>query len=198
MIRLICRHTVEEVILTRAEAKMRLTNAVIGSQEEAAEGKNKITAADITNMITCGLRQISNNVNDHLKHENNQEISDQVFTRLIGDTDDSGYWLPFTPQADANNGDLSNAVQEGTSIYYYEGTDYKGNYKPNDADLAAMAAIVESAKDTLAKPIPPAATFDDDESKERELKRQEHLAEQRQKRRDAAVQKQQRLWLENS
>uniref|UniRef100_A0A914XHV2 Uncharacterized protein n=1 Tax=Plectus sambesii TaxID=2011161 RepID=A0A914XHV2_9BILA len=150
IIRLIARDTVEEIIQARALGKIHLTNAVIGTA--SADGsETKLTATEITEMITAGLSRLTTD-------ENSAEarFTNEILINILGGTDDNGCWLPAKDVSPIEEEDgAGEKVESSTqkepvgSMYFFEGKDYKADAA---ADETALKAILETAKKNVTAP----------------------------------------------
>ncbi|KAH3882424.1 hypothetical protein DPMN_006363 [Dreissena polymorpha] len=144
IIRLVSKNTVEEIILNRAEEKLKLTSTVIkegefslGAGKQALFTDNKVKLLDI---LKYGV--------DELFGEGGNEEVKLDLKAILGPTS-SGEWQPeegpTSQEEEEDEGILEDAPQ---SMYVFEGTDYKIQ-EPSDADKDAFERLIETGKEEL-------------------------------------------------
>ncbi|XP_064600679.1 chromodomain-helicase-DNA-binding protein 1-like [Liolophura sinensis] len=142
MIRLIGRSTVEEIILRRAEAKLKLTNSVIeGGQFSLGDTKESIIADDsfqLQDILKYGL--------DKLFEEGENSEEDVNFHKILGGSV-NGEWQLEEVEEDATIDDDKGTEGGPQSMYIFEGTDYSKG--PSTEDKSMFDKIMEAEKTAL-------------------------------------------------
>ncbi|KAL4225128.1 Chromodomain-helicase-DNA-binding protein 1-like [Mactra antiquata] len=147
IIRLIGHNTVEEIILKRAEDKLKLTSAVIkegefslGANKQALFADDKVKLQDI---LKYGVDELLSG-----KHDDDDYQIDFKF--VLGPTI-NGEWQPDEDdESQGDTGAVSSAEDEGVmddapqSMYVFEGTDY--SKQPTAADVKAFEELLETQK----------------------------------------------------
>ncbi|PVD33729.1 hypothetical protein C0Q70_04989 [Pomacea canaliculata] len=142
VIRLIGKNTVEQIILNRAEEKLKLTDKVIESGEFSAAGMSVSKPAFVKN---------SKQLQDILKFGVEKLLSDDTpdenieFSRILGPTV-NGEW-----QTTEDTGIIQDAEEEKSSkeeapknIYMFEGHDY--SKETSAGDIEAFEALIKLEK----------------------------------------------------
>ena len=146
IIRLVTKHTVEDIILKRANHKLQLTQAVIDEGHfNLQTGEKRETLAQ---MLKFGL-------NEALFGDVSQTHTEEELTALLGTTEE-GAWSPIIegpPPSGAGEGashtlgSLSAENGQGTkdepdSIYVYMGKDYKASVVNDSVDQQALDRLL--------------------------------------------------------
>lgn len=189
VIRLISKNTVEEIILRRAEEKLKLTSAVIkegefslGATKQGLFTDDKVKLQDI---LKYGA--------DELLSGNHGDDLDLDFKDILGPTVD-GEWQPEETEVDEpeDEGIMEDAPQ---SMYMFEGTDYSKeptaeDQKAFDEMLAAEKALQLKVEDrptrTKRQPTILMGGLPDVLRKPRKKLTPEELEERKKKRKEAA------------
>ncbi|XP_033752107.1 chromodomain-helicase-DNA-binding protein 1-like [Pecten maximus] len=139
IMRLIATNTVEEIILRRAEDKLRLTEKVI------EEGQFTLGAKSLITNDKVGLQDILKFGVDSLLNEEDADEPDIDFTKILGPSI-NGEWQPDEePEAKASQ---SVEMEEGpSSMYEFEGTDY--SKEPTADDIKAFEQLLAVQKQVL-------------------------------------------------
>ena len=130
VIRLISKHTIDEIMLKRAEQKLQLTKRVIVEGDFSSFDIENEDSKTISDMIVFGL-------NDLLNDECDGDNSD--IKNVLGETDADGRWLLKHSTDDTRNFNLG---QEGSDYYEFEGVNYRGAKKE---DIKAFEDIIDDA-----------------------------------------------------
>ncbi|GFR78435.1 chromodomain-helicase-DNA-binding protein 1-like [Elysia marginata] len=151
IIRLIGRNTVEEIILRRAEEKLKLTEKVIESGQFSTPSTSK---QSILGQDTAQLQDILKfGVDELLAEARADELLD--FEAILGESRD-GQWVSEDRAEDKqesreklpDKGDNEEEDDNGTqiqSMYMFEGTDY--SKEPSTADLKAFDQLIQAEKE---------------------------------------------------
>jgi len=128
VIRLVSKNTVEEIILKRAEDKLKLTQMVIeGGQFSNLQSIGE-TSDKIADILKFGLE-------DLLKDSNSAEIEEDFYSLLGGTV--NGVWLLEETEIEAKENE-DKAAEE--SMYVFEGHDY--SKEPSDKDKSAFDELI--------------------------------------------------------
>jgi len=131
VIRLVSKNTVEEIILKRAEDKLKLTQMVIeGGQFSNLQSIGE-TSDKIADILKFGLE-------DLLKDSNSAEIEEDFYSLLGGTV--NGVWLLEETEIEAKENE-DKAAEE--SMYVFEGHDY--SKEPSDKDKSAFDELIAEA-----------------------------------------------------
>ncbi|XP_076113824.1 chromodomain-helicase-DNA-binding protein 1-like isoform X3 [Mytilus galloprovincialis] len=147
IVRLIGKNTVEEIILKRAEDKLKLTEKVIEEGEfSLGLSKQKLFTDDkvkLTDILKFG-------VEDLLKDDDSSEL-DLDFTELLGPTVGGEWQVKEEDIEDKKEADQSDEEmhddQGPQSMYVFEGTDY--SKEPSTADQKAFEELIEASRVVL-------------------------------------------------
>ncbi|KAK6180019.1 hypothetical protein SNE40_012242 [Patella caerulea] len=138
IIRLIGRHSVEEIILKRAEDKLKLTEKVIESGQFAL-GKQPLFASnksELQDVLRFGAEKLLSD----------EEDKEDDFRKILGPTLE-GEWT-LDENKDVESLDVDEEVEEGPqSMYMFEGTDYSN--EPTAEDRKAFDALIEAERKIL-------------------------------------------------
>ncbi|KAK3736329.1 hypothetical protein QZH41_020800 [Actinostola sp. cb2023] len=130
IIRLVARNTVEEIILKRADEKLKLTNSVLegGQFSSVSQGLNHIadTNVQLANILKFGL--------DKLFDSEENPVTDKDFERILGKSS-RGEWV-VEDDKKQEQGEVGNEASEAEadSMYVYEGRDYSKETSDRDKD----------------------------------------------------------------
>lgn len=152
VIRLVAKHTVEEVIYRRAIKKLRMTNQVLGSNE--SEGKN-LTVVEISEMIGYGLGKLyEKNSKNQLKYWTNRELEE-----IIGHST-NGIW-----ETEDSYGDLSHSNTEKNSSCFqfdnrgevldwhvFEGHNYREHHYHENVKALQELLDIKKSNDAIVLP----------------------------------------------
>ncbi|XP_060086323.1 chromodomain-helicase-DNA-binding protein 1-like [Ylistrum balloti] len=143
VMRLIGSNTVEEIILRRAEDKLRLTEKVIEEGQFTLGAKSLITSDQV------GLQDILKFGVDSLLNEDETDELDVDFTKILGPSI-NGEWQPDEePETKPNK---SMEIEEGpSSMYEFEGTDY--SKEPTAEDIKAFEKLLAVEKEVMEEDI---------------------------------------------
>ncbi|KAH8874449.1 Chromodomain-helicase-DNA-binding protein 1-like [Schistosoma japonicum] len=112
IIRLVCRNTIEEAILFRAENKLKLAARVLNATDFKRQQENNddkpFTFDELNNVLKFGLAKLlnitenngdnNNDVNNKNSTENKMDYIKPNFVQMLGETDQTtGQWLPIPP-----------------------------------------------------------------------------------------------------
>ncbi|WAR03360.1 CHD1L-like protein [Mya arenaria] len=152
IIRLTGRHTVEEIILKRAEEKLKLSTAVIkegefslGADKTALFTDDKVKLLDI---LKYGVDELFGD-GDEDRDGGDGADSELDFRKILGPTAD-GEWQLEEEETGASGDGEGDEEDEGIledapqSMYMFEGTDY--SKEPTAADKAAFDKMLEAEK----------------------------------------------------
>ncbi|KAK4468789.1 hypothetical protein MN116_007960 [Schistosoma mekongi] len=109
IIRLVCRNTIEEAILFRAENKLKLAARVLNATDSKRQQENKddkpFTFDELNNVLKFGLAKLlSNDVNNKNITESEMDNIKPNFVQILGETDKTtGQWLPIPPSTMNDN-----------------------------------------------------------------------------------------------
>ncbi|XP_077976946.1 chromodomain-helicase-DNA-binding protein 1-like [Glandiceps talaboti] len=147
IIRLVGKDTVEEIILKRADAKLKLTNTVIeGGQFSLGATGQAESPQSISDMLKFGL--------DKLFDNEESTITENDLRKILGASVD-GEWQ-LDEDVVAMETDKDEEKEKDAHMYMFEGKDYS-NQEPSTADQKAfdelLAAELESQKKTLTQPM---------------------------------------------
>lgn len=139
IVRLIGTNTVEEIILRRAEDKLRLTEKVI------EEGQFTLGAKSLITTDKVGLQDILKFGVDSLLNEEDNDEPEIDFTKILGPSI-NGEWQPDEePEAKASS---SMDLEVGpASMYEFEGTDY--SKEPTADDIKAFEQLLAVEQEIL-------------------------------------------------
>ncbi|KAK0060448.1 chromodomain-helicase-DNA-binding protein 1-like isoform X1 [Biomphalaria pfeifferi] len=140
VIRLIGRNTVEEIILRRAEAKLKLTEKVIKNRAFAAKSEDTTlshNAEELQEILKFGL----DNLNIEDKYD---ETID--FEAILGHSHNGSWVVPVKKESEADDKKSETKESETTaqSMYVFEGTDY--SKVPSAADIKAFEQLLLEAE----------------------------------------------------
>ncbi|KAL3317508.1 Chromodomain-helicase-DNA-binding protein 1-like [Cichlidogyrus casuarinus] len=114
IIRLVCRDSIDEVILRRAQAKMKLTDKILGSLQHSSND----TRDTMQELLKFGLKSIL--------EEPNQTELESNFEEILGETVDGQWTLPKSLHGSKDNWiDLTSQT-------------FAANYAPQDLEKAAQ------------------------------------------------------------
>ncbi|EDV22607.1 uncharacterized protein TRIADDRAFT_28849 [Trichoplax adhaerens] len=141
IIRFVAQSTVEEIILKRAEAKLKLTDAVIEGGHVSyslaiLNSLSTISVFQLLSIIKFGLSKI-------LESEDST-IEDQDIESLIGSSVDSK-WVVKDSDNETKVEFIAETQNEKPpeSMYHYEGHDY--SKEPSQADISAFDSVLVKA-----------------------------------------------------
>ncbi|KAK3804046.1 hypothetical protein RRG08_003214 [Elysia crispata] len=217
IIRLIGRNTVEEIILRRADEKLKLTEKVIESGQFSTPSMSR---QSILGQDTAQLQDILKfGVDELLAEARADELLD--FESILGASRDGQWVEEKAAEIEEEQKDEDSQIQ---SMYMFEGTDY--SKEPSAADLKAFDELIKAEKDiaeakttgertlrragtsiTSLLPLPgrkPKKPLTPEELEERRKKREEAEAkrakqaeQQKLLRAQALKKKREQLWSEN-
>ncbi|CAF1178368.1 unnamed protein product, partial [Didymodactylos carnosus] len=137
ILRLICRNSFEEVILRRAELKLKLSKTIMENNELASSLNTIIdTNTHLTDALKIGI--------DKLLDETNQMDYKTVdFNKLIGKTDHKGRWLDLEVENEEKKEPIVENVNEiGDDLYLFEGVDYRRHITGDDDDQKVFNSLI--------------------------------------------------------
>ncbi|KAL5006528.1 hypothetical protein ScPMuIL_015334 [Solemya velum] len=146
VIRLIGRNTVEEIVLRRAENKLKLTEKVIEEGQFSLEKSKQSLITDdkvkLQDILKFGV--------DNLLSEDQDEDKELDLFKILGKSVD-GEWQP--EEAEMNDVDDSEKGEEESSqnMYVFEGTDY--SKEPSSADVKAFDELVAAEKTIMEEKV---------------------------------------------
>lgn len=152
IIRLIGRSTVEEIILKRAEAKLKLTETVIeGDQFSQGASSSKVDASSIAN---TQLQDILKFGVDKLLENDDSSIESVDFDSILGPTE-NGEWTDIKDKETVASlasetmliEDIDEEDEDKSNMYKYEGTDY--SLQPSAADKKAIDELIQTHKKVI-------------------------------------------------
>ncbi|XP_041366763.1 chromodomain-helicase-DNA-binding protein 1-like [Gigantopelta aegis] len=136
VIRLVGRNSVEEIILKRAEEKLKLTGKVIEGGQFGAGNKTQLFASNKTQLQDI----LKFGVENLLKEEDDSDV-DVDFTKMLGSSVD-GQWQVVETQ-DEEQETEAERDENGSipqSMYVFEGTDY--SKETSAADRTAFEELI--------------------------------------------------------
>ena len=145
VIRLIAQRTIEEIILRRAAAKLKLTDDVIEGGQFSLGTDNSSSDTDYSDIK---LQDILKFGIDNLLSEDDNTAESLNFVNLLGVTENSA-WSSEGPISDVNASaslDMDVSADTEGSMYVFEGHDYK--FKLNSKDEAAFDKLVNAEEMT--------------------------------------------------
>ncbi|CAH8623309.1 unnamed protein product [Schistosoma haematobium] len=152
IIRLVCRHTVEEAILSRAETKLKLATRVLNTTDlKNLENKTDkpFTFDELNNVLKFGLAKLLKTTDNDVG--NNDEDDKKVnlnFTQILGETDhETGHWLPVPPST-INNGTLEEQINSCGWVLL---TNEPFHCEPSEADQEAVKKLQQDYELTKSK-----------------------------------------------
>ncbi|CAF5179505.1 unnamed protein product, partial [Rotaria magnacalcarata] len=130
IIRLVCQNSFEEVILRRAEVKLKLSKTIM-ENGELASGLNTVieTKTQLQDVLRIGI--------DKLLDETAQMDYTKIdFNDILGETDKNGHWLALAENKENEDKELlPSGSTSDDSMYVFEGVDYRDAAKKPDIDL---------------------------------------------------------------
>ncbi|ESP00822.1 hypothetical protein LOTGIDRAFT_238503 [Lottia gigantea] len=142
IIRLIGRHSVEEIILKRAEDKLKLTEKVIESGQFAL-GNQRLFASnrsELQDVLKFGAEKLFN--------EDNDDDNEDDFKKILGPTVDGQWTLNEEDDDDEKIESISDDNNIAPqSMYMFEGTDYSN--EPSAEDKKTFDALIEAERKIL-------------------------------------------------
>ena len=204
IIKLVCKNSVEEIIIARAQKKFQLSSDVLNTGDLQGTDSNMESAqtpSEISEVVKFGLDVILSDV----ESTDNLNVD---FEQILGSTDSKGCWKELETAENELNSDALK-VSEDTApetMYDFEGENFKSKMKQSDDVLGSlMASLVVEAPNLNIKAIGrPKRTLTAEERKERELemrqneaKRARILEEQKTERAEKRKQKLEALWIES-
>ncbi|XP_062519744.1 chromodomain-helicase-DNA-binding protein 1-like isoform X2 [Corticium candelabrum] len=193
IIRLVTRSTVEEIIMKRADAKLKLSNTVIDgghfTHDPSHSGVFLDSPVQLCNMLKFGLDKL-------LTSSYPSELDDQEWKKILGKSE-NGRWLGSEDDIQSVQShdmeDVAVGVDSGDNIYMYEGRDYA---TVSDADQKALQTLLidqdaqalldqRVLRNEIKVPIVAVATGSNSSRKRKQLS-EEELAARRQRRKEAA------------
>ncbi|CAF3662859.1 unnamed protein product [Rotaria socialis] len=130
IIRLVCQNSFEEVILRRAEVKLKLSKTIM-ENGELASGLNTVieTKTQLQDVLRIGI--------DKLLDETAQMDYTKIdFNDILGETDKNGHWLALAENKENEDKELlPSGSTNDDSMYVFEGVDYRDAAKKPDIDL---------------------------------------------------------------
>ncbi|CAI2732022.1 unnamed protein product [Schistosoma spindalis] len=152
IIRLVCRHTIEEAILSRAETKLKLATRVLNTTDlKNLENKTDkpFTFDELNNVLKFGLAKLLKTTDNDVG--NNDEDDKKVnlnFTQILGETDhETGHWLPVPPST-LNNGTLEEQINSCGWVLL---TNESFHCEPSEADQEAVKKLQQDYELTKSK-----------------------------------------------
>ncbi|XP_046553776.1 chromodomain-helicase-DNA-binding protein 1-like [Haliotis rubra] len=144
VIRLVGRNTVEEIVLARAEQKLKLTDKVIESGQFTAGGKHLLFADNkqqLQDVLRFGV--------DKLLNADEEDSSDIDLEKYLGATIDGAWQLEEKVEEEEDQTGEGNMGDDAPqSMYMFEGTDYSKDTTAADRkaveDLLEVEHIVQS------------------------------------------------------
>lgn len=141
VIRLIGRSTVEEIILKRAEDKLRLTEAVIvaGQSTSATGVKGYSDELKIEDILKFGL--------DKLFENDDSSVDNIDFASILGASVNGSWQTDSAVVEDAKamaTSDDDDAEQKPDNYYIFEGKDY--SKEPSAGDLKVFQQLIDEEK----------------------------------------------------
>ncbi|CAH8622402.1 unnamed protein product [Schistosoma rodhaini] len=152
IVRLVCRHTVEEAILSRAENKLKLATRVLNTTDLNNLENNTdkpFTFDELNNVLKFGLAKLLNTTDNDV--DNNNEDDKKVnlnFTQILGETDhETGHWLPIPPST-INNGTIEEQINSCGWVLL---TNEPFHCEPSEADQEAVKKLQQDYELTKSK-----------------------------------------------
>jgi len=148
VIRLVARSTVEEIVLKRADDKLKLTNTVIegGKFSGSLSAANQVdeTPAQLTDLLKFGL--------DKLFDSDERTITEKDLEKILGGSCKNEWIVEETGNETDNDGDIIASCMETdddekvSNMYMYEGHDYRDtSTKDQEAFDNMMADMLDEA-----------------------------------------------------
>ncbi|CAH8611650.1 unnamed protein product [Heterobilharzia americana] len=155
VIRLVGKNTVEEVILSRAENKLKLAAQVLSATDAKSNKDNKpFTFDELNNMLKFGLAKLLKSADDDCAQDDNdteakQDNGKPNFTLILGGSDlKTGHWLPPSP-CDFNN--YQDDQNTKSSYGWLLLTSEPYHCEPSTADQEAIAKLQQEYELSKAK-----------------------------------------------
>ncbi|XP_059177653.1 chromodomain-helicase-DNA-binding protein 1-like [Physella acuta] len=145
VIRLVGRKTVEEIILQRAEAKLKLTEKVI----ESGEFATPFTKQNLIAQNPSQLQDILKFGIDELLTDTN--LDEPVDFEIILGSSKNGHWVVAKSSLVESTEEKKEETDENTepvSMYVFEGKDY--SKEPSAADIDAFEKLILAEKELQA------------------------------------------------
>ncbi|CAH8605761.1 unnamed protein product [Schistosoma margrebowiei] len=152
IIRLVCRHTVEEAILSRAETKLKLATRVLNTTDlKNLENKTDkpFTFDELNNVLKFGLAKLLKTTDNDVGNNNEDDKKVNLnFTQILGETDhETGHWLPVPPST-VNNGTLEEQINSCGWVLL---TNEPFHCEPSEADQEAVKKLQQDYELTKSK-----------------------------------------------
>jgi len=181
IIRLVSKNTVEEIILKRAEQKLKLTNSVVEGGQFSSVKTDEVPI-ELNNILKFGLDDLFNQDSDEEKEVN--------LEKLVGKTS-NGCWSSTKESGDdAKQTNVQENEQE--NMYVYEGQDYSNIASEQDKNtfenfVKTVTDAIDNERSLRKNPKPTVQplfdlpnrkrkTLTEDEKRELKAKREENKA----------------------
>ncbi|CAF3617419.1 unnamed protein product [Rotaria sordida] len=146
IIRLVCQNSFEEVILRRAEAKLKLSKTIMENSELSSGLNTAIeTKTQLQDVLRIGI--------DKLLDETEQMDYTKIdFAASLGKTDKNGHWLAVEENKENENEDkqFQSTDINDDNMYIFEGVDYRNAAKKVDIDLFDRLIINDENENSTA------------------------------------------------
>ncbi|XP_035687270.1 chromodomain-helicase-DNA-binding protein 1-like [Branchiostoma floridae] len=193
IIRLIGRSTVEEIILKRAEAKLKLTNSVIEGGQLSGLNSVADNGTQLSDILKFGLDKLFET------EESLESLGDTDLETMLGGSHHGNWVLEDITTSTASQEEQEEKEEEeeetAHNMYVFEGKDY--SKEPSADDLKAFETLVavqaSLEEDTLSedrklrKKKPPLVSLAALPTRKRKQLTPEELEERRKKREEAAA-----------
>ncbi|CAF0884246.1 unnamed protein product [Adineta ricciae] len=153
IIRLVCQNSFEEVILRRAEAKLKLSKSIMENSELASGLNTAIESkTQLQDVLKIGIDKLLNEIEE-------MDYTKIDFNTILGKTDAKGCWLDVEDHQMSQNEEQEGeeeetAVQSTTTddnnMYLFEGVNYRNTAQKADIDL--FDRLILNDEDMSSKP----------------------------------------------
>ena len=146
IIRLVCKDSVEELIVDRAKKKLELSTSILdtgdlrGLDENEADDSGKNTNSEkMGEAVKFGLEKILNDID-------NSDDLNVVLEDVLGSTDENGSWVSNPGINAALSTEESNETSGRQDMYDFEGENYKHRMKLSDETMQKLVEEVQEQK----------------------------------------------------
>ena len=146
IIRLVCKDSVEELIVDRAKKKLELSTSILdtgdlrGLGENEADDSGKNTNSEkMGEAVKFGLEKILNDID-------NSDDLNVVLEDVLGSTDENGSWVSNPGINAALSTEESNETSGRQDMYDFEGENYKHRMKLSDETMQKLVEEVQEQK----------------------------------------------------
>ncbi|CAF0836864.1 unnamed protein product [Adineta steineri] len=184
IIRLVCQNSFEEVILRRAEVKLKLSKSIMENGELASGLNTTIeTKTQLQDVLKIGI--------DKLLDETEQMDYAKIdFNTILGKTDKNGHWLDIEETKKNQNEDeqSQSTVVNDDNMYLFEGINYRDAAQKPDIDF--FDRLILNDEKTNTKSTEPSNQRTSERPQRRQMTEEEKLARAEKSRETKARRKQ--------